>query len=77
MFKGGSADVSVHVNITADRGDGRALRRPAVNWVTDRWDVTVHDSELVDPRIWPFFAAMKSSVDNDRRREQEDDEDDE
>jgi len=62
----------VGTSFTLRDGRGRkvaSLERPWINLLSDSWDVTIHDSKAVDPRMIVMIAAFKTSVDNARRAE--------
>jgi hypothetical protein len=46
------------------------IDRPAFNWVSDKWAVSIKNRDAVDPRIIVIIGAYKTAVDNDRVREQ-------
>ena len=62
-------------NIAVRDRSGRVvatLNRPAINWISDNWAVSIVPNGAIDPRVLVMIPAFKTSVDNDRRAKSSD-----
>ena len=48
------------------------ISRPAVNWVSDTWNVSIKKPGVIDPRMVVVIGAYKTAVDNERAAESDD-----
>jgi len=59
--------ISTDVEIFDNSGSSIiTIHRPAINLVTDKWEIKTNNNNNIDKRLFIFIAAYKTSADNEK-----------
>jgi uncharacterized protein YxjI len=64
--------ISTEFNLyDARRNNLAKIKRPWINFLSDKWTIDIYSPQAIDPRILVLIGAFKTHIDNKRRAEED------